>query len=192
MARPEIYKRKADPHRADLREIKKWISRELQRLLPDDDIVVDYIVELIETDSPDIDYIDSQMAEFLGPKEGRRFCKALWERMTGMDTESTPENDTKLAANDEKKTNYNRSREEYKDDKSPKPRNGHSLKGYSLKSGATREENENQESRDSNRDRSPTRLTQSSHSERRLGTSRTSHGRNNLEHKLNFRRLHHW
>lgn len=185
MKRPEIYNKKADPRRADLRAIKKWINNELQRLLPDDDIVIDYLVELIEADSPDIDYIDSQMAEFLGVKEGRRFCKQLWERMTGMDKENkASESDTKSTGHneDEKKTNYNRSigREESQEKKQVG------------KQEIDRENRGNQErNRDRSREKSPTRSTQqSSRNDRRLGTSRTDHGRNSLELNLNSRRLH--
>lgn len=187
MARPEIYSKRVDPHRTDLRAIKKWINNELQRLLPDDDIVIDYLIELIEVDSPDIDYIDSQMAEFLGAKEGRKFCKQLWERMTGMDKEKNAlESDTKSATNinDEKKTNYNRSIER------EGSQEGNQENKEEIKQ-RNRERLGNQESRERNREKSPTRSTQSFRSHRILDRSRTNHDRIGLEPK-GFRRQKHW
>lgn len=188
MARPEIYRKKADPHRTDLRAVKKWINNELQRLLPDDDIVIDYLIELIEDDSPDIDYIDSQMTEFLGAKEGRKFCKQLWERMTGLDKEKDVfESDTKSATNpnDEKKTNYNRSIErEGSQEGNQENKEDNKHRNRERKLG-------NQESRERNREKSPTRSRQSFRSHRHLGSSRKNHDRTSLELK-DFRRQNHW
>lgn len=115
MARPEIYKKKVDASKIDLKPIEQWISSELLRLLPDDDIVIEYLYELIEMDTPDIDEIDSQMSEFLGPKDGRKFCKELWEKMVANETEKvdTEGNEPKnIQAGEENRTNYNRSRKE--------------------------------------------------------------------------------
>ena len=68
-----------------LEKFKPWITEEINKQLPDDDIIIDYIYELLQDygnetgkEFPDILNINLQLTDFLGEKESRVFCKQLW------------------------------------------------------------------------------------------------------------------
>ncbi|KAK7684727.1 hypothetical protein QCA50_011968 [Cerrena zonata] len=59
--------------------VKKWIYEQLNQILPDDDIVMDYLCEMLTQDeNPDIKVIHLQMKEFMGEDDSKKFCKKLW------------------------------------------------------------------------------------------------------------------
>ncbi|ODV67069.1 PWI domain-containing protein, partial [Hyphopichia burtonii NRRL Y-1933] len=59
--------------------VKKWIFVQLNQILPDDDIVMDYLCEMLTQDeNPDIKVIHLQMKEFMGEDDSKKFCKKLW------------------------------------------------------------------------------------------------------------------
>lgn len=117
-----------------LEEFKPWITEEINKQLPDDDIVIDYIYELLQDygnepgrEFPDILNLNLQLANFLGEKESKVFCKQLWSLILEASNEpdgipavfkEKKEKPTIVQKNEEsestqktrtKKTNYNRS-----------------------------------------------------------------------------------
>ncbi|CAH6722548.1 hypothetical protein CLIB1444_10S00936 [[Candida] jaroonii] len=63
-----------------MKVIKKWFSTKLDEIIPDDDILVDYLEELLIKDhSPDIKDIYEQLKTFIGDDgQTMNFCKDLW------------------------------------------------------------------------------------------------------------------
>lgn len=77
---PKIFKTKVNVSKVNMKVIKNWISDEIDSILKDDDIVVDYLYELlIVEEEPNIKQIHLQMIDFLGEEEALKFCSKLWE-----------------------------------------------------------------------------------------------------------------
>ncbi|EMG46407.1 Vacuolar amino acid transporter, putative, partial [Candida maltosa Xu316] len=114
------------------------IFDQINKQLPDDDILIDYIYELLDNydkdDSssyPDISDIHTQITDFLGEKESLEFCKQLWtliidasKEPNGVPKEFIEADKSKPTLNNGKqtKTNYNRSANNSQDQ--PKRYNG--------------------------------------------------------------------
>ncbi|KAK6463790.1 kinase-like domain-containing protein [Scheffersomyces coipomensis] len=77
---PKCYKVKVNIGKVNLEVIKEWISKTINEQLEDDDIVIDYIYELLQSgeSNPDIKALQLQVQEFLGADEARKFCEKLW------------------------------------------------------------------------------------------------------------------
>ncbi|CAH2351258.1 hypothetical protein CLIB1423_03S02212 [[Candida] railenensis] len=76
---PKIFKTKVNVSKVNMKVIKNWISEEIDSILKDDDIVVDYLYELlIVEEEPNIKQIHLQMIDFLGEEEALKFCSKLW------------------------------------------------------------------------------------------------------------------
>lgn len=76
------WKEPVDVTKVNTDVLKKWISDEIQKILPDDDIAREFIIELIvgaENGSPDIKSIREQLNDFVGKEESDHFCLELWE-----------------------------------------------------------------------------------------------------------------
>ncbi|GEQ67373.1 hypothetical protein JCM33374_g1037 [Metschnikowia sp. JCM 33374] len=72
--------------------IKQWLTDRLGEQLPDDDVAVEFIYELLiggENDEPDIGAIREQMDDFLGKEKSRVFCLDLWQLL--ISAQSSPE-----------------------------------------------------------------------------------------------------
>ncbi|KAG7662535.1 uncharacterized protein J8A68_003954 [[Candida] subhashii] len=85
---PKCFKIKVDISKVDLLIIKRWIETKINLIIPNDDIIIDYIYELLllsqdesttTNDSyPDIKSIQLQLVDFLGEDDSIRFCEELW------------------------------------------------------------------------------------------------------------------
>lgn len=75
---PKCFKKQVEMAKVNRQVIDRWISKELNRLLPDDDIVVEYTMELLNEEKPEIKSIQKQLAGFL-EEDCSPFCKSLWE-----------------------------------------------------------------------------------------------------------------
>lgn len=76
---PKIFKQEVAIPDVDMRVMRRWILKELDELLKDDDIVVDYLCELlVAEDAPDVRHIHRQLTEFLGEADSLDFCTRLW------------------------------------------------------------------------------------------------------------------
>lgn len=81
---PKVFKIKVDISKVNMKVMKNWITAELDKILKDDDIVVDYLYELLVAgNEPNIKQIHLQMIDFLGEEESLTFCKKLWELLIG-------------------------------------------------------------------------------------------------------------
>lgn len=131
---PKIFKRKVLMSKVNSQIAKNWIEEKLKEQLPDDDIVVDYLWELlIVDDSPDIESIYFQMVDFLGEKEAKIYCESMWSMLLSAneDPDGIPKEVLNKRSKDinnfnlelqeteepgiQRKTNYNRS--QYNSDK---------------------------------------------------------------------------
>lgn len=127
---PKSFKKAVSIAKVNFPIMQQWIEDTLHQQLPDDDIVADYVCELLQArDNPDIRSIHVQMSDFLGEKDLMEFCEKLWnallsaqddkdgiprqlidERSTQMDDlerkrgHNLPDDQPK----EDKKTNYNR------------------------------------------------------------------------------------
>ncbi|EGW32032.1 uncharacterized protein SPAPADRAFT_61131 [Spathaspora passalidarum NRRL Y-27907] len=79
---PKIFKTNVDITKiTNWPAIKKWIQHRIDQLIPDDEIFVEYVYELIRSDSPcpDIKAIQLQVDDFLGKEDSLEFCTQLWQ-----------------------------------------------------------------------------------------------------------------
>ncbi|CDK27496.1 unnamed protein product [Kuraishia capsulata CBS 1993] len=77
---PKIFKEKVDLQNIDKMVIDEWIRKRLDELIPDDDILVEFTLELLHaSNTPDMRTIQLQLLPFLGETDSPRFCKELWE-----------------------------------------------------------------------------------------------------------------
>lgn len=75
----KLYETPVDLKLVNFKVIKNWISETINKIIPDDDIIVDYIEELLyDGDYPSIKDIEIQLNSFLGD-ESKKFCKQLWK-----------------------------------------------------------------------------------------------------------------
>ncbi|CUM68256.1 uncharacterized protein PRCAT00005977001 [Priceomyces carsonii] len=121
---PKSFKRKVDISKVNTAVIKDWIGKKLDEQLPDDDIVVAYICELLENNrEPDIKSLHLQIKAFLGNEESLELCDELWKLLLSAqeDKEGIPqelvEERKKEMKQNQNKTNYNRSQVEKKEDR---------------------------------------------------------------------------
>ncbi|KAM9926284.1 hypothetical protein OXX80_010638 [Metschnikowia pulcherrima] len=73
---------KVDISKVSMSVIKQWMTEKLAEELPDDDVALEFIYELLvgaENESPDIGAIREQMNDFLGKEKSRDFCIGLWQ-----------------------------------------------------------------------------------------------------------------
>lgn len=75
---PKIYRQAVDMTKVNRPIINRWIQTKLDELLPDDDIITDYTLELLSGDKPNIREIQLNLNGFLEDNSGK-FCKELWE-----------------------------------------------------------------------------------------------------------------
>lgn len=74
-----LFKKPVDISKVNLPVIKTWMEQTIHEQLPDDDIVVEFIYEMLQSEEkPDIKAIQEQMTNFLGEEESLIFCKELW------------------------------------------------------------------------------------------------------------------
>ena len=57
--------------------LEAWMIKELEKYLPDDEIVIGFAIEMIQVQYPDIGNFEQHMSGFLG-KDTRPFCSKLW------------------------------------------------------------------------------------------------------------------
>ncbi|KAF8000178.1 hypothetical protein HF325_005107 [Metschnikowia pulcherrima] len=73
---------KVDISKVSMSVIKQWMTEKLAEELPDDDVALEFIYELLvvaENELPDIGAIREQMNDFLGKEKSRDFCVGLWQ-----------------------------------------------------------------------------------------------------------------
>lgn len=88
----KLWKEPVDINKVKTEVIKDWISAHLQKLLPDDDVAVEFIFELLvsaENGRPDIQNIREQLNDFIGKEESDVFCGELWELL--VDAQQNPD-----------------------------------------------------------------------------------------------------
>ncbi|OBA18054.1 PWI domain-containing protein [Metschnikowia bicuspidata var. bicuspidata NRRL YB-4993] len=71
-----------DVSKVSMSVIKQWMVKYLEEHLPDDDVAVEFIYELLvgaENNEPEIRVIREQMNDFLGKDTSRAFCLELWQ-----------------------------------------------------------------------------------------------------------------
>ncbi|CAN6674677.1 hypothetical protein TRVA0_060S00562 [Trichomonascus vanleenenianus] len=73
---PKSFDKTVDIAKVNRGVIKVWIAQELERIMPGDEILVDYTIELLE--DPNIKSIYLQLKGFLGDK-ALTFCTKLWD-----------------------------------------------------------------------------------------------------------------
>lgn len=120
---PKKFSKKVNMGKVNFAVVEKWIGDTLNEQLPDDDVVIDYVGELLQAeDEPDIKMIHLQMQDFLGQEQAMKFCETLWDLLISAqeDPDGIPaqlleqrrkeyevgEDNNKL---EKPKTNYNRS-----------------------------------------------------------------------------------
>lgn len=78
-SRKSVLKKPVDTSKVNLDVVKIWLEETINEYLPDDDIVVEFIYELLkQDDKPDIHVIQEHMDGFLGPEDSLKFCEELW------------------------------------------------------------------------------------------------------------------
>lgn len=71
-------RKKVDLDKVNLPVINDWIATTLNKYLPDDEIVIDYAIELLQDQQhPDLEFIEAQLHGFLNDKTNE-FCEKLW------------------------------------------------------------------------------------------------------------------
>lgn len=78
----KCFKEKVDINKVNKIFAKRWIIDNLQQHVPDDDIAVEFIYELLvgaDQGKPEISVIRLYTDEILGKKESTQFCLALWQ-----------------------------------------------------------------------------------------------------------------
>lgn len=120
---PKKFSKNVNMEKVNFAVVEKWIGDTLNEQLPDDDVVIDYVSELLQAeDEPDIKMIHLQMQDFLGQEQAMKFCETLWDMLMSAqdDPDGIPaqlleqrrkeydagEDSGKV---DKPKTNYNRS-----------------------------------------------------------------------------------
>lgn len=120
---PKKFSNKVSMAKVNFPVVEKWIGDTLNEQLPDDDVVIDYVSELLQAeDQPDIKMIHLQMQDFLGKEEAMKFCETLWDMLMSAqdDPDGIPtqlleqrrkeyEVDQDHGRVEKPKTNYNRS-----------------------------------------------------------------------------------
>lgn len=92
--RGKILKQHVDTTKVHLPIIKEWLEEEMQKHLPDDDIAVELIYEMLEGNKePGAGEIQEQLQTFLGDDDGRVFCQQLWQLLVSAqeDKDGIPE-----------------------------------------------------------------------------------------------------
>lgn len=93
-AKGKILKQHVDTEKVNLPVLKVWLEEEMQKHLPDDDIAVEFIYEMLEGNKePVASEIQEQLVTFLGEEEGRAFCQHLWQLLISgqQDKDGIPE-----------------------------------------------------------------------------------------------------
>lgn len=88
----KLWKEPVDINKVNTDVIKDWISINLGKLLPEDDVAVEFIFELLvsaENGMPDIQSIREQLNDFIGNEESDSFCGELWELL--VDAQNSPD-----------------------------------------------------------------------------------------------------
>lgn len=86
---PKIFKQQVNINEVNFDIVKQWISNKINEQLPDDDIVIDYLCELLQAEeNPDIKSIHIQMKDFLGDQESMSFCEKLWNLLLSAQQDS--------------------------------------------------------------------------------------------------------
>lgn len=76
----KVLKQHVDTTKINLPILKVWLEEEMQKHLPDDDIAVELIYEMLEGNrEPSASEIQEQLVTFLGEDDGRAFCSQLWQ-----------------------------------------------------------------------------------------------------------------
>ncbi|CUM46188.1 uncharacterized protein AC631_00003 [Debaryomyces fabryi] len=79
---PKKFSKKVSMAKVNFSVVEKWIGDTLNEQLPDDDVVIDYVSELLQAeDQPDIKMIHLQMQDFLGKEQAMNFCETLWDML---------------------------------------------------------------------------------------------------------------
>lgn len=78
---PKCFQVQVDITKVNLEVIQRWIAAKIQEQLPDEDILVDYLYELLQANEkyPDIKAIHDQLTGFIGESESLVFCEKLWK-----------------------------------------------------------------------------------------------------------------
>lgn len=78
--RLSLFDKPVDVSKVNEKVMREWIATTLQEQLPDDDITVEFVCELLfGGDQPDIAVIREQMTDFLGELDSKKFCAELWK-----------------------------------------------------------------------------------------------------------------
>ncbi|CCE87121.1 Piso0_005660 [Millerozyma farinosa CBS 7064] len=157
---PKIYRKPVDITKVDMSVMREWIEKRMEEEVPDDDIIADYVCELLmANDEPDIKAIHLQLEEMLGEKATAAFGERLWSLLVSAqdDPDGVPpelveerrrqleERERRAAESSRKKTNYNRS-----SGMSPasRVRDSRDLDPRDLDKGSSRERERNRNPRD--------------------------------------------
>lgn len=98
---PKIFNEPVAMERVDTVALRRWIEVAVGEVLPDDDVAVDYLWELLMAlPSPNIREIYRQMKEFLGD-DTRRILYQMWQMMVTQQYESGRSGREKTAVEEE-------------------------------------------------------------------------------------------
>lgn len=144
-----LFKKPVDISKVNLPVIKVWLEETIHQHLPDDDIAVEFVFELLGSlELPDIDAIREQMNDFLGKDESKNFCEKLWKLLLSgqKDPDGIPEElleqrkkqleketadqALQMIAQLRLKPDYNRSRPTYNSDHGRNSHNGDHRQKY--------------------------------------------------------------
>lgn len=77
---PSLFKQPVDISKVNRSIIEEWIGQTMQEQLPDDDVAVEFVCELLfGQEQPDIAAVQEQLTTFLNALESRKFCEELWK-----------------------------------------------------------------------------------------------------------------
>jgi hypothetical protein len=89
MDKVKLFDKDVDVSKVNFLVIRNWIATTINEIIPDDDIIVDYICELLtdEDTKPDIRAIQTHLISFIGESEAKKFCRSLWKLMLSGQTD---------------------------------------------------------------------------------------------------------
>lgn len=78
----KLLKEPVDIAKVNIDVVKPWITTQLEKILPDDDVAVGFILELVfgtEYGNPSVTSIAEQLQDFVGKEESDLFCLNMWQ-----------------------------------------------------------------------------------------------------------------
>ena len=85
----KLFDQDVDVSKVNFLVIRNWIATTINEIIPDDEIIIDYICELLtgEGTKPDIRAIQTHLVSFIGENEAKKFCRSLWKLLLSAQTD---------------------------------------------------------------------------------------------------------